>query len=379
MKTPDCSPHPLGAICLSERGGRRPVALLIAFVASLCLHAVALFAPEIDVSSDPEKPMLFAELRPAKPEESAVPAQASSPPSATPRNVAPRHPAKTKKATAVPAKTESAQTPAAQLPEAVTTDTETPAAPSGSEAPDDDSPAPTGGSDGGYLPAAGSASRVSGKATAPGPERLPPAGRIVFRVERGDSEFVIGVARQEWQIADGRYRLVSSAETTGLVWLIRAVDINMESVGRLSSEGLQPEAFGIMRSGKKARERALFDWESRRVRVSDNNDYSLDAGAQDLLSLYYQVAYLDLAPGESVSMPIATGKKYQVYRLENLGDETLSLPLGDLRTRHLRTPGERPTDLWLAYDYRLLPVKIRHVDNRGNAYVQVATEILFGQ
>ena len=47
--------------------------------------------------------------------------------------------------------------------------------------------------------------------------------------------------------------------------------------------------------------------------------------------------------------------------------------------RHLRTPGERPTDLWLAYDYRLLPVKIRHVDNRGNAYVQVATEILFGQ
>ena len=153
----------------------------------------------------------------------------------------------------------------------------------------------------------------------------------------------------------------------------------MESIGRLSSEGFQPEAFGIMRSGKKARERALFDWESRRVRVSDNNDYSLDTGAQDLLSLYYQVGYLDIAPGESVLMPIATGKKYQVYRLENLGDETLTLPLGDLRTRHLRTPGERPTDLWLAYDYRLLPVKIRHVDNRGNAYVQVATEILFGQ
>ena len=378
MSPQDCSHQRPRAIRSSERGGRWPVALLIAFAASLGLHATALFVPEVNLSSEPENPILFAELRPAKPEESVAQAQASPPPSAISRDVAPRRRSVAKKAV-IARKTDSTEAPVARLPEVVTHNAETSAPPPESDAPDDETPALTGGSDGANLLAAGGASRASGKSTPPTSARLPPAGRIVFRVERGDSEFVIGVARQEWLIEDGRYRLMSSAETTGLAWLIRAVDINMESIGRLSSEGFQPEAFGIMRSGKKARERALFDWESRRVRVSDNNDYSLDTGAQDLLSLYYQVGYLDIAPGESVLMPIATGKKYQVYRLENLGDETLTLPLGDLRTRHLRTSGERPTDLWLAYDYRLLPVKIRHVDNRGNAYVQVATEILFGQ
>ena len=134
-----------------------------------------------------------------------------------------------------------------------------------------------------------------------------------------------------------------------------------------------------MRSGKKARERALFDWDAMKVRVSDNSDHALDPGAQDLLSFYYQLGFLDIAPGQTGSMPLATGKKYGVYRLENLGDETIEIPLGVLRTRHLRTPGENATEIWLAYEYRLLPVKIRHVDNKGNAFVQLATDILFGQ
>ena len=36
------------------------------------------------------------------------------------------------------------------------------------------------------------------------------------------------------------------------------------------------------------------------------------------------------------------------------------------------------TELWLAYDYLLLPVKIRHVDNQGGSFVQVATAIRVG-
>jgi hypothetical protein len=209
--------------------------------------------------------------------------------------------------------------------------------------------------------------------------RLPPSGRIRFRVEMGDSGFEVGVARQEWSFEAGSYRIVSSVETIGLAWLIRSVDVGMESLGRISDKGLQPEVFGVMRSGKKARERALFDWESMKIRVSSDKDHALDAGAQDLLSLYYHLGFLDMAPGQTQSMSLATGKKYNEYRLENLGDENIEIPLGELRTRHLRTSGERATDIWLAYEYRLLPVKIRLVDNKGNAFIQVATEILFEQ
>jgi hypothetical protein len=210
-------------------------------------------------------------------------------------------------------------------------------------------------------------------------ERLPLRGRIRFRVDWGDSGFEIGFARQEWTFEEGRYRLVSSVETSGLASLIRSVDIDMESIGRISDEGLRPEAFGILRSGRKARERALFDWELMKVRVGEKDDYALDPGTQDLLSFYYQLAFLDIPPGRAGKLPLATGKKYSVYRLENLGDEIIEIPLGALNTRHLISPGENVTEIWLAYDYRLLPVKIRHVDNNGRVFVQVATEVRLGQ
>ena len=209
--------------------------------------------------------------------------------------------------------------------------------------------------------------------------RLPSRGSILFRVDRGDSNFEIGVAHQEWEFDAGRYRLYSVVETTGLVSLFRSLRVEMESLGRFTENGLQPEVFGVLRDGRKAREKALFDWESMKIRVSNRPEQALNLGAQDLLSFYYQLGFLDIPPGGAGSMPVATGKKYSMYRLENLGDEEIEVPLGVLRTRHLRAPGENSTELWLAYDYRLLPVKIRHVDNKGGSLVQVATEIHFGQ
>ena len=344
-------------------------ALLAAFLVSLGLHATALFVPEIDLAPEPEAPALVAELRAAVPEPPRLETPEPQPPAPAPR-------AATRKAESA-AKAPAAARPASPRRPEVLAVPATPESPAAVAEPS--------------APAPGSASAAApvspGVEPEPGPaapdaavsERLPPRGSIRFRVDRGDSGFEIGVARQEWILDAGRYRLTSSVETTGLAWLIRAVNIDMESVGRISADGLHPEVFGVMRSGKKARERALFDWDAMKVRVSDNSDHALDPGAQDLLSFYYQLGFLDIAPGQTGSMPLATGKKYGVYRLENLGDETIEIPLGVLRTRHLRTPGENATEIWLAYEYRLLPVKIRHVDNKGNAFVQLATDILFGQ
>lgn len=213
-------------------------------------------------------------------------------------------------------------------------------------------------------------------------ERLPPRGSIRFRVDRGDANFEVGIARHDWESEDGRYRLSSVIETTGLVWLFHSVNIEMESVGRISDRGLQPEVFGAMREGRRARERALFDWEAMKIRVGDRREHTLDPGAQDFLSFIYQLGFMEMGAGEARTMFLATGKKYAPYRLENLGDEAIAVPLaalGVLRTRHIRSPGESTIDLWLAYDYRLLPVKIRHVDKKGGVTVLTATEIQLGQ
>ena len=342
-----------------------PIALIFAFAASLGLHVVALFGPDIELAVEPDAPLIVAELKPLP----AVPVQpefvppASVEPERTPEKARPAKHAAPREKPAVPREATARITPMMITPEAdYGYAQETVAPPSVSTDVADIS-----------SPAAGS------PVSAPVSSRLPSRGSIRFRVDRGDSNFEIGVAHQEWTFEEGRYRLYSVVETTGLVSLFRSLRIEMESLGRFTESGLQPEVFGVLRDGRKAREKALFDWEAMKLRVSDRPEQALNAGAQDLLSFYYQLGFLDIPVGKTGAMPVATGKKYGLYRLENLGDEEIEIPLGILRTRHLRAPGENSTELWLAYDYRLLPVKIRHVDNNGGTLVQVAIDIKFGQ
>lgn len=230
------------------------------------------------------------------------------------------------------------------------------------------------------LPAAASPVAAPAAVAAPIAPRLPAHGKIRYRVDRGDANFEVGYAEHAWTIADGRYRLTSIAETTGLVWLFKSVRIEMESSGRLTTTGLQPDRFAVRRNGLPSRETASFDWEAMMVRVGNRGQQPLDVGAQDLLSFNYQLGYMTLPQGGSV-LPIATGKKYAIYHLDVLGDEMLELPVGAMRTLHLRAPAlnsANATELWLAYDYSLLPVKIRYVDARGDSFVQLATAILIG-
>jgi uncharacterized protein DUF3108 len=63
-----------------------------------------------------------------------------------------------------------------------------------------------------------------------------------------------------------------------------------------------------------------------------------------------------------------------------VGEERVAIRLGDFRTLHVRvgTPGEATTELWLALDYKNLPLRIRFTDPRkGEVYEQVATDIEF--
>lgn len=203
---------------------------------------------------------------------------------------------------------------------------------------------------------------------------LPAHGRILYRVDRGDREFEIGRAVSEWEISDDRYVLRLQMETTGLVWLFKSYRIEMESRGWLTATGLRPEYFSIRRNDQAAKERATFDWAQMQVSVADKLPQALDPGAQDLLSFNFHLGFM---PDSRVAthLPIVTGKKYAIYPLAVVGDEEIELPMGRVRTLHVRSVGEHTTELWLAYDYFLLPVKIRHVDREGGSFVQVATGI----
>jgi len=349
-----------------------PRALLVALIISIGLHLGVALGPGLGLPDAPTRLPILARLRPPPlllPQTVASGKRTAEPPvrkdsasakagrkKPSPRAVRPSPPSSTARpALSVPGAEASVDEVAK-----VTTSEAVPAAqdyPPVSEATETSAPA---------APATSAESR------------LPARGIIRFRVDRGDAGFEIGRAYQEWEFAEGRYRLRSVVETTGLVRLFRTVFIEMESLGRYTAAGLQPDVFAIRRDTRKPRERALFDWESMRVKVGNRGDQVLDPGAQDLLSLYYQLGFLDLSITAPTLLPVATGKKYSTYRLEVVGDEEIEVPLGVLRTQHLRAPGDSVTEFWLAYDYRKLPVKIRHLDSDGGSLVQVATEIQTG-
>ena len=327
-----------------------PVVLILAFAASLGIHVAVLFGPQFELSPELETPPLMVELKPT--------------PLPPPQQAAKPAPKKTIKAPRRQVARAASASPVLSVPGASAL-----AVPPGE---------PAAAAEPEPVPAPASAPLAEPEpVAAPAVPRLPPRGMIRYRVDRGDSNFEIGFAQHEWSIVDGHYRLTSIAETTGLVWLFKAVRVEMESRGLITAAGLQPQTFAVRRDGQPAKETADFDWSAMTVRVGRRGAQPLDDGAQDLLSFNYQLGFLD-HPEAGNTLPIATGKKYAIYRLEVLGDENVELPAGSMRTLHLRTPGENSTELWLAYDYLLLPVKIRYVDGHGDSFVQVATKIQVG-
>lgn len=355
-----------------------PFALLIALAVSLGIHAAALFLTDVDLASEPEPMPLMAELKPLPPPQPRKPVL--TPPADTPKEVVKPTPPPKKKRKSPRPKLEPAPEPGASPVLSVPVESPAVVSPASEVQPANyvvgDAQDGAGGPAESVEEATASSEVAIPIADAAPP--LPERGRIVYRVDRGDSNFEIGRARQEWEIGDGHYQLRSVVETTGLVWLFKAYRVEMESRGQVTGEGLRPDSFSIRRNGKEVREKASFDWENMTVSVADHAPQPLAKGAQDLLSFNYQLRFMALPESGGVLM-LATGRKYGAYRLEVIGDEEIAIPAGTLRTLHLRAPGVNTTELWLAYDYLLLPVKIRHVDNKGDSLVQVATEIQLSQ
>ena len=204
---------------------------------------------------------------------------------------------------------------------------------------------------------------------------LPAKGRIRFSVTQGDQGFVIGQAVHEWRQDGFTYILRNVVETTGLASLFKPARVVQVSEGTVTAAGLRP---GEFRRERDARiDYARLDWEAARISFADGGvrEAPLPAGTQDLLSMIYQLALS--APGQgTVEMPIATTGKLDRYRFEILGEETLALRMGEVRVLHLKArSGVEATDVWIALAPPRLPVKIRYVDRKGEAFEQLAEEI----
>jgi hypothetical protein len=321
-----------------------PVALLAALLGSLALHAAALVGMDVELfggGPEPEPAPLRAEIRPL-PEAPPAPPDAApgKPPAPVAKGARPPRPASPRpKAQAAPVAALS--TPETEPENA----TEMP-----STAPM--TPAP------------------------PAKPILPASGTIRFAIFKESLGFQVGRAEHRWEFGeDGSYRLTAITETSGLVSLFKPIRIETESSGRMVAGGLQPETYRTLKDGKDAGENADFDWSTAEVRLArDGSVQPIARGTQDILSLNYQLAYLaGLAEGSVIG--VVTGRKYERYAIDSLGEEDIETPAGRFRTLHLRAMTDKTTEVWIALDRQRLPVRIRFTDKKGESFEQVATEI----
>ena len=200
--------------------------------------------------------------------------------------------------------------------------------------------------------------------------RLPRNGEITYALFLGSNRFNVGRTVQSWSLADDRYRVSSTSETTGIAAMFSRQSIEYVSSGRLTTAGLRPDAFSNerVRGGKKDAASARFDWNTKTVTFGEPaRSAPMAENAQDLVSFMYQLGLLPLSPGR-IEMPITNGWKFERYELEIGIEESLQTPFGELRAvpvRQVRRANEESIALWLAPAYRWLPVRIRFFDREG--------------
>ncbi len=356
--------------------------LAIAAVVSAGLHALLIASGWLAIPKLPsEIPLLEARLAPAPPVR--TPARLS-----TPRPKAPK-PRWTTPPAAAPLPGVIAQDPVVRRAEPLA---DAPAVVSGTS-PADASEA---------IPAAGDVPKTvaDAKAVAPDPasyeppadpraeepalaRSLPSKGTIVYTLTFGRDGFNVGRAVQSWEVGAGRYLLASDAETTGIVDMFRPQRLRWLSQGRITRQGLRPEAFLVSRTrrGQTEAAEARFNWAEGNLTygfASERASAALAPGAQDIMSFVYQLGLAPPAPGR-FRLPITTGSRFDIYEIEVRSEENIETPLGTIRAlpvKQERRPGAESIEIWLAAEYRYLPVKIRYFDRDGNpAGEQLASEI----
>jgi hypothetical protein len=212
---------------------------------------------------------------------------------------------------------------------------------------------------------------------------LPSKGRIAYTLYLGGDQFSVGKAVQSWEVEGDEYKLGSVAETTGIADLFRSQRLNYISAGKITSHGLRPQTFLMSRTrrGRTEAARAEFDWGAAKImlgRAPDQRTLALPANSQDFISFMYQFSLSPPQPGR-IRVSITNGSRLETYELDVLAHENIETPLGVLNTlpiKQVRQAGDESIEVWLAAEYRYLPVKVRFIDREGKlSGEQIVSEI----
>ena len=195
------------------------------------------------------------------------------------------------------------------------------------------------------------------------------------------SAFADGRATYHWDREGDAYRIRAEAEAEGFFTLFLEGRIVQESRGTVTAAGLRPERFSERKPGGPP-EGLEFDWPGRTITFDRNGERKttpLDDNTVDWLSMIFQLAHLPPRTG-SFGLQVFTQRRMYRFQLDVLGTEEIEIPIGRVRTLHLRHAApdnpKEVVDVWLGIDQHYLPVKLRFPAARNRLVVeQVATRV----
>lgn len=168
------------------------------------------------------------------------------------------------------------------------------------------------------------------------------------------------------------YFIQSVTRSEGPLKLIFDDQVTLESTGKVVGGGLRPLRFEQKRARDSRRDvDATFDWERGVMRSTfrgESSEVALPSDTQDRLSLMYQLMRARAVEG-TMKVPMANGRKVELYTYRLVREEKLTTPAGEFDTLHFERVTGKPTesraDVWLAKDRFNFPVRVVFDDPRG--------------
>ena len=202
-----------------------------------------------------------------------------------------------------------------------------------------------------------------------------------FSVFVNGEERPAGTANIEYMRDDsGNYNLRWLVEGKGLLKLLYP-SLEQQSQGEVSSRGLKPHFYRYAFGSRDSKTyEATFDWETNIITLkTSKGEQRLDlrVNTQDLLSFMYQ--FMFVPPLQEMHVTLTNGRRLGEYEYMFEGEEPLVIADQAIQTVHIahtRGDTDEKVDLWLASDYRYVPVKIKKLEKNGMVIEQVATRLI---
>lgn len=202
---------------------------------------------------------------------------------------------------------------------------------------------------------------------------------IDYDVRRSLDTSPVGAAKTTYLLEqDNHYSIRNEVEAKGFVSLFYWNKVVQTSDGLITPDGLRPINYHYQ-FGSKIDNLAVFDWESKKIIITVNGNKSeieMQEGSQDMLSVMYQ--FMFEPPLTKMKLYVTNGKNYKPYDYAYVGDEIIETDVDKIETMHIAKfnyTNEERIDLWLAKDYRFIPVKIRKTEKDGSILDQSAKKI----